>query len=368
MVLSLNRTDRADRSARFAAMPVWPWLGIQHATPLGRLLIAGLGGLFGIFAVAVMVRHGPGGGMLIAPIGASAVLLFAVPASPLAQPWAIIGGNTISALCGIAWLKWTGDAAIAAPLAVGSAIAVMSLARCLHPPGGACALTTAIGGPAVSAAGWSFALGPVATDSAALVVAGLLFHRLMRTHYPHRAGAMAAPPASPAGFTLADVESVLAQYHDLLDVEADDLAVLFRQVEQRAWRRLHGVITCAAIMRHPCPALARDATLAEARAQFAASGLPALPVVDRAGHLVGVLPLAALAGPEMAPVAALVRGAAAALGPERAIDELFPALSGDDHALAVVVDPANRPIGLITQADLLATLWRGHVAEQIAGA
>ncbi len=35
------------------------------------------------------------------PDGASAVLLFGVPSSPLAQPWSIVGGNVLSALIGV---------------------------------------------------------------------------------------------------------------------------------------------------------------------------------------------------------------------------------------------------------------------------
>jgi CBS-domain-containing membrane protein len=56
--------------------------------------------------------------MLIAPMGASAVLLFAVPASPLAQPWSIMGGNVVSALVGVTCARWIGDPLLAAPLAV----------------------------------------------------------------------------------------------------------------------------------------------------------------------------------------------------------------------------------------------------------
>ena len=134
------------------------WLGVQPRTSGGRMVPALLGGAFGIFATGYLMHVWLGSGqglpLLIAPIGASAVLLFAVPASPLAQPWAIIGGNTISALCGIFWIKVLGDPAYAACLGVATAIAMMSLARCLHPPGGACALTGVIGGPAVIAAGW----------------------------------------------------------------------------------------------------------------------------------------------------------------------------------------------------------------------
>ncbi|MFG3757464.1 HPP family protein, partial [Klebsiella pneumoniae] len=75
--------------------------------------------------------------LLVASIGASAVLLFAVPASPLAQPWPIIGGNSVSALVGIVVARAIGDPLLAAAVAAALAIAVMSLARCLHPPGGA---------------------------------------------------------------------------------------------------------------------------------------------------------------------------------------------------------------------------------------
>ena len=38
---------------------------------------------------------------LVAPLGASAVLVFCVPASPLAQPWAVIGGDLLSAAVGL---------------------------------------------------------------------------------------------------------------------------------------------------------------------------------------------------------------------------------------------------------------------------
>src|SRR5690606_16230088 len=62
---------------------------------------------------------------LVAPLGASAVLVFAVPASPLAQPWAVMAGNTVSAMVGIACAKWVPDPALGAALAVGLAIGLM---------------------------------------------------------------------------------------------------------------------------------------------------------------------------------------------------------------------------------------------------
>jgi CBS domain-containing membrane protein len=110
------------------------------------------GALIGILLTGLICTRAVGTGatpMLIAPMGASAVLLFAVPASPLAQPWSIIGGNIISALIGVTCARWISDPLVAAALAIGA----MSVLRCLHPSSGAVALTAVLAGPAVTEAG-----------------------------------------------------------------------------------------------------------------------------------------------------------------------------------------------------------------------
>ncbi|MER3609381.1 HPP family protein, partial [Klebsiella pneumoniae] len=81
---------------------------------------------------------------------ASAVLLFGVPSSPLAQPWSIVGGNVLSALIGVTVGMLVPDAALA--------IAGMYFLRCLHPPGGAVALTAILGGAGVHSEGYHFVL------------------------------------------------------------------------------------------------------------------------------------------------------------------------------------------------------------------
>ena len=109
---------------------------------------------------------------LIAPMGASAVLVFAVPASPLAQPWAVLGGNTLSALVGIACVRWIGSPEFAAALAVGLAIGLMFALRCLHPPGGASALLVALNGIGDP----QFAALPVFVNSLLLVAVGMAYN------------------------------------------------------------------------------------------------------------------------------------------------------------------------------------------------
>src|SRR4051794_36407933 len=75
-----------------------------------------LGAMIGLFLTGGLSQLAIGGSSnlpwLIAPMGASTVLLFAVPASPLAQPWSVLGGNLVSALVGVACAK-----AIGVPLA-----------------------------------------------------------------------------------------------------------------------------------------------------------------------------------------------------------------------------------------------------------
>ena len=173
--------------------------------------------------------------VIVAPIGASAVLVFAVPASPLAQPWPVIGGNIVSALVGVAVVRHGPSGAAAAGLAVGGAILIMSLLRCLHPPGGAAALTVVIGGNAVHAAGWSFAFVPVGLNSLALVALGILFHRATRHSYPHRPARIAM--LDPTGLDLADIDAALDDMHESFDISRADLDALLTRAEVHALAR-----------------------------------------------------------------------------------------------------------------------------------
>jgi CBS domain-containing membrane protein len=217
---------------------------LPGATGRDRAL-ACLGAFAGI-AIAGLVAaliHGQGEAApwLVGPIGASAVLLFAVPASPMAQPWPIVFGNSISALVGFAVGRALGHGALACGVGVGLAIAVMSVTRSLHPPGGAAALTGVIGGSLVDSAGWWFPLGPVALDAVLLVAVGWAFHRFFSGHpYPHRVPA-AAPAEDPAAalvdFSDADLDAVLARVGETYDIDRDDLRLLLAELEQQVSRQ-----------------------------------------------------------------------------------------------------------------------------------
>lgn len=207
-------------------------------------MIAAVGALVGIALTAAictaLLPHGPAL-LLVAPMGASAVLVFAVPASPLAQPWPVIGGNTLSALVGIAVARAVPEPALAAGVAVGGAIALMSLTRSLHPPGGAASLLAVIGGSAVEAQGWAFAFVPVAANAAVLAVTGVLFHRLSGHSYPHRPAAVAGHVAPALDVPHPkDIDRALEDLGETFDVSREDLDLLFRTVTAHAARRTRG--------------------------------------------------------------------------------------------------------------------------------
>lgn len=206
---------------------------------LNDRLVACLGAALGVFIAAVaglgIQNMWPALPFLIAPIGASAVLVFAVPTSPLAQPWPVFGGNVLSAAVGVTVAHIIPDPLLAVGLAVALAILAMSLLRCLHPPSGAVAVTAIIGSDAVIAAGYMYPVTLVAANSAALVLAGYLFHRFSGHSYPHRVSESPAP--LPAALLREDIELALAQTKETFDISPADLETLLMTAESFAAQR-----------------------------------------------------------------------------------------------------------------------------------
>ena len=219
--------------------PLLRWMrgfvpGSLHVTRRESLR-ACLGALFGIALTGILTTWAVGLGsdlpLLIAPMGASAVLLFAAPASPLAQPWALIGGKLIAGLVGVTCSLFIPHLVLACAVAVGVSIGLMLALRCLHPPSGAVALTAVLGGPAIHAAGYGFVLDPVLLNSAALLACALVYHALTRHRYPH-------VHARPAGPLRRDdlrqaLEQVLTERDELLDIDTEDLQDILEQTLAR---------------------------------------------------------------------------------------------------------------------------------------
>jgi len=117
--------------------------------------------------------------LLIGSFAASAVLVFAAPKSPLAQPRNLLGGHALSAIIGVSVrLALPGTPWLAMALAVSLAIAVMHMTRTLHPPGGATAFIAVMGGPKVVALGYAYVLCPALAGALLLLCVALLNNAL----------------------------------------------------------------------------------------------------------------------------------------------------------------------------------------------
>jgi CBS domain-containing membrane protein len=363
------------------------------------------GALIGVLLTGLISRLalGPDSGLplLIAPMGASAVLLFAVPASPLAQPWSVIGGNLISAAIGVTFARWIGDPALAAGLALAVSIGTMFTLRCLHPPSGAVALTAVLGGPAIHAQGYHFVLSPVGVTSSLLLLVAILFNNATRRRYPHAPHldhsnphhTADALPGDRVGFTPSDLDDVLRQYNEVLDVSRDDLETIFRATEMHAYRRRFGEITCADIMSRDVKTVEYGTTLEKAWALLREHRIKALPVIDGARRVTGIVtmfdfmkhadldlhdgfekklrrfiqrsPFTHSEKPEVVGQIMTERVISANLAMH--IVELVPLMSDHGlHHIPILADD-RRLAGILTQSDLIAALYRGRVADMVSG-
>lgn len=365
---------------------------IPSLVPVSHLerLRASLGALVGILLTGLVSTLTLGADaslpLLIAPMGASAVLLFAAPSSPLAQPWSILGGNIVSSLIGVTCALLIPEPVVAAAVAVGLAIAVMLLLGCLHPPSGAVALTAVLGGTSIHEAGYWFVLSPVAINSALILVVALLFNNATGRRYPHLAPAGNThrtddpPPMQRLGIVLEDLQAVLAQYGEVVDISPDELDALIHQAQIRAFNRRSGEITCGEVMSRDVATATPETTLRQAWQTLLDHNVKALPVVteedgivgivtqtdfikhtmlaphtglrQRIGNVIGLGPKAPRLVSEI-----MTRRVQSAL-PETMIAKLVPPMADMGLHHMPVVDANNRLVGIVTQSDMIAALFQ----------
>lgn len=145
------------------------------ARPAPMVIVRAAAG--GMLAVGLLLlgTHLADAPLLMAPFGASCVLLFCAPDSPLAQPRAVIGGHILSTAVGLAIMAVAGTGPLAMAVGVGLAIALMMATRTTHAPAGADPLLVMLTGQ-----GWAFLLTPVASGALLLVLVAWIWHRVTR--------------------------------------------------------------------------------------------------------------------------------------------------------------------------------------------
>ena len=233
---------------------------------------------------------------ILASMGATAVILFAAPNSPMGRPWPLLGGHFIAAFIGISCGKLSPNLLITVPLAIGLVIFAMHYFRCIHPPGGATTLLTLLGGPEVSAIGYQFMLTPLAINLLILALLAAVLNKLRseKTRYvqvkipsgwQQRQQTNTAPR-----FKSQDLEAAIHSLDSYIDIDTKQLAQIYEMAEQQSYARKLGTVSCQEVMQQ---AISREYgdSLQEAWTQLSQHHQQAIVVIDRGHHIKGILTL-----------------------------------------------------------------------------
>ncbi|WP_312527546.1 HPP family protein [Paracoccus sp. (in: a-proteobacteria)] len=282
---------------RFTLRQLGPAMG-RAAGP--EMVRAAVGAFIGVLLLELLIALSPLGRQLgvymLAPFGATSFLLFAVPNSPLAQPWSAIVGNGVAAVAGVAATLWLPDPIWRAAAAIGGAIALMHLCRALHPPGGAVALTAALAPDAIQDLGFLFVLTPVMLGTVILALLAAAYASLTGRRYPfrqidepHVPEMDEEPHRDPLGLSRDELADLISDFRQAPNIGVEDLARLIAAAEDRAASMRLGNLTCGDVMT-PKPVTVDVLTsLDQIGRLFADLGYTALPVTDGDQHFRGVI-------------------------------------------------------------------------------
>ncbi|CUX81556.1 MAG: CBS domain-containing membrane protein [Roseibaca calidilacus] len=373
---------------------MWKSLGpaMARVTPL-EALRASFGALVAIALIAVFLLapeiDTEFGLYLVAPFGASAVMVFAIPNSPLAQPWSVIVGNMLGALIGVAMCYLVPDASLRVALAVAGAAFAMAMLRALHPPAGGVAMAAALHPEEVFPLGFWFVLTPIGLGAVSLVAMAAVYARLTGRIYPfrqyegpdRRAGNVQGVSAR-LGLSEGQLSAILERYRQSSNLGAADLARLIGAAQMEAAAQFAGPLTAREIMSPDPVTVAPDTPLGKVAELFQKHRFTTIPVVGADGRYMGSLhqidliaraarnagalkgrfgaAMARLLGqggatPEVAQD--ILRMGADGAAPETPLAALLPLMAdGEVHAVPVI--DAGRVVGVVSRTDLVAVLAR----------
>lgn len=156
---------------------------------LSEMILSVSGVFIAMIAVVLMMdwlSDGIYAWFVIASMGASAIILFSTPHAPMAQPWAVIVGQMLAGVCGLASWSLFANPMVAVPVAVASTLLFMQIFKARHAPGGATALFIALGTVEVETLGWSLLWLSLLPSLITLVVMAVILNAPFKwRHYPY---------------------------------------------------------------------------------------------------------------------------------------------------------------------------------------
>ncbi len=362
-------------------------------------LIACFCSIFFIALITKIISPWPGYPMIVASMGASSIILFFIPGSPLAQPWPFAGGQLISALVGIACALNISETATAAATAVGASVVLMLIFRCLHPPAAATSLTPIMAGSSITSLGYSFVLVPVALNVATLLVLAIIINRwIMHRDYPSPIPAKKLQTGNAArktnyhiGFLEEDLSLALTHSNVFLDMTHAELCHLLTQAEMNAFKRIKRDISCADIMLKEVTYVEYGTEVEKAWEIMHQNKLKAMPVLDKARRVIGIItwsdffkfvdlnsyadlqnnfrrfirrtPANITSKPEA--VGHIMTTSVVTLPETLHIIELISLMSTQGYKQIPIVNQERKFVGMVFQADLIAGLYNDQLIKKL---
>tara|TARA_B100001059_G_scaffold235832_1_gene283142 strand:+ start:126327 stop:127562 length:1236 start_codon:yes stop_codon:yes gene_type:complete len=234
--------------------------------------------------------------VLLASMGASSVLLFGLPNSPLARPWSFAAGHLISAAVGLICSHLFTDLALMAAMTIGCVLFVMYIFECMHPPGGATALVPVIASTD-TVLGYDFLLYPVALNVLVMLVVAILLQKFWLKRGMQLPSQKFDPvhlhhdqsPLKRLGLQPEDLLSALNSFDTVVDISEQDLERLYHQAQLHAYQRKSGEIRCGDIMSRDLITVGPNSAVASAWQLLRKHKISMLPVTDSQHQLLGVV-------------------------------------------------------------------------------
>lgn len=369
------------------------------ALPVGVSRRSALGALLGVLLTGALLLLFPdSSGTLVAAIGASSIILFALPHSPLAQPWSVLGGYLVATCSALLSVSIISHPLLAGALAVGVTVWLMTRWKCIHPPGGAVVLLVAAeGAPTLPHA--AHLIGTVlANVLLVLFVAWVVNNRLLRQRYPqcrtpaapglHRTSD--AAPIERTGLSHQDLDDALRAVGSFVDIQESELVQIYDHAVKFAFERHMGV-SCGDIMARDLVTVEYGTELEEAWSLLRRHKVKALPVVDGFRRVVGIVTVAdflrqlddttaaglavrlqgllrrtpGMSSQKAEVVGQIISSQVYSAHVDTPVAELVEKLSDLGMHHIPVIDAQKKLVGMVTQSDLIAALYR-RVALSVA--
>lgn len=385
--LGLKNAD----SQRLSALPLRQRLTVACCAALALYLVT---------HISLQLSAKDAAVVLLASMGASSVLLFALPNSPLAKPWSFLAGHFIPACIGLACSHLFTDLALMAAVTIGLVLFFMYLCECMHPPGGATALVPVIASQQ-ELLSLEFLWYPVGLNMLVMFCVALLLNKLILKRTILAAPTQAfdpvhqhqdPPPLKRLGVQPDDLLAALNNSDTVLDIREQDLELLYQQAQQHAFARQHQDLLCEDIMSRDLITVSADTPLSAAWQLLRQHKIQLLPVIDGQQRLLGVISLVDFLKEmplhdyglfigffrkfwqqqsdqkqQQRPVSALMHQQVVTVTAEQQVVAVVPLLSDLGLHHVPVLDQQQRLCGLISQSDLIAALYQLQLQPRSEG-